>query len=137
LQLHEVAQGLAYLHLHKIVHGDVKGVSVRNHDPVSFVTNLPLSQANILISDAETAILCDFGLTRMKTEVISRSNAEASAITGSPNWMAPERLIGRSLKPPADIYAFGMTIYEVGAPTLWMLPVVDLNIDLYRQDSAR
>jgi len=49
----------------------------------------------------------------MKTEVASRSIAEASAIAGSPNWMAPERLMGRSLKPPADIYAFGMTVYEV------------------------
>jgi serine/threonine protein kinase len=99
------------------VHGDVKGVGVRNHYLISFVTNLLLSQTNILISDAETAILCDFGLTRMKTEVTSRSNAAGSAVTGSPNWMAPERLMGQSLKPPADIYAFGMTIYEVSVPT--------------------
>jgi serine/threonine protein kinase len=61
----------------------------------------------------------------MKTEVTSRSNTEASAIMGSPNWMAPERLMGRSLKLPADIYAFGMTIYEVSVPYLRMLRVAD------------
>ena len=38
--MHEVAQGLAYLHSHKVVHGDVKGVSVRNHYLVSFVDHL-------------------------------------------------------------------------------------------------
>jgi serine/threonine protein kinase len=32
---------------------------------------------------------------------------------GSRNWMAPELLLGGSLKMPCDIYAFGMTLYEV------------------------
>lgn len=27
--------------------------------------------------------------------------------------MAPERLLGGSLKKPCDMYAFGMTLYEV------------------------
>jgi serine/threonine protein kinase len=39
----------------------------------------------------------------------------ADGVLGSRNWMAPERLPGGSLKIPCDIYAFGMTLYEVSA----------------------
>jgi serine/threonine protein kinase len=81
----------------------------------------------VLISDTETAILCDFGLSRMKIEVTTRTTVqEAAVIIGSRNWMAPERLMGRLLKPPADIYAFGMTIYEVGTCICSLLSVADV-----------
>src|ERR1700721_1644497 len=65
---------------------------------------------NILINDVGSAILCDFGLSRMRDDVTIRSTVE---VVGNRNWMAPERLMGRALKPPSDIYALGMTIYEV------------------------
>jgi serine/threonine protein kinase len=82
---------------------------------------MQLFQMNILIDDAENAVLCDFGLTRMKTEVTAAMDSEAAnAVMGSRNWMAPERLMGRVLKRPADIYAFGMTIYEVSAPAYFV-----------------
>jgi serine/threonine protein kinase len=69
---------------------------------------------NILIDDAGNAVLCDFGLSRVKADIASRTKVvDGAAIAGSRNWMAPERLIGSSLKRPCDIYAFGMVIYEV------------------------
>jgi len=50
----------------------------------------------------------------MKADVASRTVRQtATTVTGSRNWMAPERLKGGSLKKPCDIYAFGMMIYEV------------------------
>lgn len=60
--------------------------------------------------------MCDFGLTRIKADITSRTmGLNAEGILGSRNWMAPERLLGGSLKMPCDIYAFGMTLYEVSA----------------------
>jgi serine/threonine protein kinase len=71
-------------------------------------------QLNVLIDDAENAVLCDFGLSRMKADVASRTVQQTpTTVIGSRNWMAPERLKGGSLKKPCDIYAFGMLIYEV------------------------
>jgi serine/threonine protein kinase len=77
------------------------------------VTYIPL-QMNVLIDDAQNGVLCDFGLSRVRSDVTSSTmGASALSVMGSRNWMAPERLMGGSLKRPCDIYSFGMTIYEV------------------------
>jgi len=64
-------------------------------------------------------VLCDFGLSRVKSDVTSRTTKPgAGDIVGSRSWMAPERLLGGSLKKPCNIYAFGMTLHEVSAVLL-------------------
>lgn len=64
------------------------------------------------------AVLADFGLT----ETLSGSALTTMATTGAgtPRWMAPELLYPEEYgfehsKPSkaSDVYAFGMTIYEV------------------------
>jgi serine/threonine protein kinase len=69
---------------------------------------------NVLIDDGHNAVLCDFGLSRIKADVMS-STLVAGLLTtiGTRNWMAPERLLSGSMRKPYDIYSFGMTIYEV------------------------
>lgn len=67
------------------------------------------------MSRAEEAVLCDFGLSRIVSDTVSRiTGVEALEIEGSFNWMAPERLEGTSkLRPAADIYSLGVTMWEV------------------------
>ncbi|KAJ7896149.1 kinase-like protein, partial [Mycena leptocephala] len=94
--LTDAARGLLYLHSKDIVHGDFKA-------------------ANILIDNAGTAVLCDFGLARVKADMTSRT-AQRDITTlgpGSRNWMSPELFRGAPPRKSSDIYAFGMTIYEV------------------------
>jgi serine/threonine protein kinase len=68
----------------------------------------------VLIDDIGNAVLCDFGLSRVKADTTSQTmKSIAESIVGSRNWMAPERLLGGTLKKPSDIYALGMTIFEV------------------------
>ncbi|KAJ7279188.1 kinase-like domain-containing protein, partial [Mycena rebaudengoi] len=90
------ARGLHYLHSKNIVHGDLKA-------------------ANILIDNAGTAVLCDFGLARIKADMTSRTVQQdiQTVGPGSRNWMSPELLRGATPRKTSDIYAFGMTIYEV------------------------
>ncbi|KAJ6468618.1 hypothetical protein C8R47DRAFT_1024499 [Mycena vitilis] len=92
----DVSLGLQYLHAHRIFHGDIKGI-------------------NILVKDSGRALLCDFGLSRIKSEITTSSIQIGHVVAGSRNWMAPELLMGTSPKTTSDIYAFGMTIYELYA----------------------
>ncbi|KAF8205426.1 kinase-like protein, partial [Mycena galopus ATCC 62051] len=92
--LRDISLGLEYLHWRQICHGDLKGV-------------------NVLVDNANRALLCDFGLSRVKADVTSRTGlGDNSAICGSRNWMAPELFTGSQPTTRSDIYAFGMTIYE-------------------------
>ncbi|KAJ7108319.1 kinase-like domain-containing protein [Mycena epipterygia] len=91
----DISLGLEYLHSRQICHGDLKGV-------------------NVLVDDSRKALLCDFGLARVKADVNSRTAQLGDAvIIGSRNWMAPELLAGSPPMTRSDIYAFGMTAYEL------------------------
>ncbi|KAF9481318.1 kinase-like protein, partial [Pholiota conissans] len=95
--VHQISLGLTYLHGQRVVHGDIKCT-------------------NVLIDDGGNALLCDFGLARIKADVNSRSlytSLDVGTQLGSQNWMAPELFEGSSLKMPCDVYALGMTIYEI------------------------
>jgi len=72
-------------------------------------------QLNVLIDNGGNAVLCDFGFSRVKADIMSHSKTtNRGEIAGSRNWMVPELLSGSLPKKPSDIYAVGMTIYEVG-----------------------
>jgi len=126
--LHEVAQGLKYLHGISLVHGDLKGVSLSLfHHP----HHSNILQANILISNdtSPRACLADFGSITM---VIGPGQGFASSVqlkAGTVNFMAPELLVPRKFgkkeaipTPQADIYAFGLVIFQVFEQDYGFLP---------------
>ncbi|KAJ7144149.1 kinase-like domain-containing protein, partial [Mycena epipterygia] len=84
-----IAEGLAFLHDRKVVHGDLRG-------------------SKILVDDTGHACLADFGLTIL-------SDATANKGAGSVRWMAPETLTPPEFvrTPASDIYAFGCVCLEL------------------------
>eukprot|EP00835_Amoeboradix_gromovi_P003615 NODE_247_length_12991_cov_0.678328.p1 type:complete len:820 gc:universal NODE_247_length_12991_cov_0.678328:6757-9216(+) len=88
--LKEAGVGMRYLHENDVIHGDLKAI-------------------NILVNGDGIAKVSDFGFSFIKNE---KENDDL-AIGGTLRWMAPELI--RKEKPdfPIDIYAFGMTIYEI------------------------
>jgi len=85
--LKDVVQGLRFLHAYDppIIHGDLKA-------------------QNILVDSKLRAKVADFGLSQKK-----RVGA-----TGTPLWMAPELLLGKSDNSVnTDCYSFGIIIYEI------------------------
>lgn len=90
LQLFQTALAIAYLHKSGVIHGDIKG-------------------DNILVSREHSALLSDFGLARLE----GLPTSEGRKGKGSVPWQSPEILNGQSKSYESDMYAFGMTIYEV------------------------
>lgn len=89
--LQAIAGGLAAVHTAGIVHRDVKPGNV------------------VIETDSGRPVLVDFGLAMPQDPTGKLSHAAA----GSPSYMAPEQLHYETVGPPADVYAFGVTAFEL------------------------
>lgn len=89
------ARGLAYLH---------------GQDPP--VLHLDLKTANILISSGWDAKLADFGLSR------TVDNIQNNTFAGTVQYSAPEILEANTFSSAADIYSFGICLWELAARQL-------------------
>jgi eukaryotic-like serine/threonine-protein kinase len=89
----KVARALAHLHENGAIHRDVK-------------------PGNILIDQRGEPWLVDFGLVR---EVDADSVSDEEAILGTPQYLAPEQIVGEGapIDHRSDLYALGVTLYEV------------------------
>ncbi|KAG8895775.1 hypothetical protein FRB99_000353 [Tulasnella sp. 403] len=88
----QAAEGLLYLHRREIIHGDVK----------------PL---NMLVTADGQVQLCDFDLSRPATDPTYPIINGASTV----QYESPESMMDKNVAKTfkSDVYAFGMTIYEV------------------------
>jgi tetratricopeptide (TPR) repeat protein/tRNA A-37 threonylcarbamoyl transferase component Bud32 len=86
----EIAAGLEAAHEAAVVHRDLK-------------------PANVMVSSEDVALILDFGIAR------SSSNAEQgiAGIVGTLEYMAPEQATGKDVDQRADIYAFGLILFEM------------------------
>jgi WD40 repeat protein/tetratricopeptide (TPR) repeat protein/predicted Ser/Thr protein kinase len=76
------------------------------------VVHRDLKPANVLLTDAGTPKITDFGLAR-RLDDASRLT-QSGAILGTPSYMAPEQAGGKkTIGPAADVYALGAILYEL------------------------
>lgn len=87
----ELCAGLAALHATRIVHRDIK-------------------PNNIKITPEGRTVLFDLGIAKDT----SRPGATVPGLVlGTPDHMAPEQLLGRSITPATDVFAVGLVLYEM------------------------
>ncbi|WP_462188582.1 serine/threonine protein kinase, partial [Frankia sp. CcWB2] len=81
---------------------------------------------NILFDVADTLKVTDFGIAT----IFAGTAATASAVVGTPKYMAPEQISGDRLGPATDIYALGIVLYELftGAPPFQQLSLPALYL---------
>lgn len=87
----EITRGLAALHERGIVHRDVK-------------------PENVILDDLGAARLCDFGLSKAHDDSGLTREGE---ILGTAAFIAPETLCGSPPSYAGDVYALGITLYEL------------------------
>jgi serine/threonine protein kinase len=72
------------------------------------VLHRDLKSANILLDESYTAKLADFGLSRLKAV---RSGMTGNC--GTVQWMAPEVLCSEDYAEPADVFSYGIILWEM------------------------
>jgi tRNA A-37 threonylcarbamoyl transferase component Bud32 len=91
----QVTTGLEFAHEQGVVHRDIK-------------------TANLFFTNKRIVKIMDFGLAKMVEEV----RRAATVIGGTPYYMAPEQSAGEATDHRADLYALGVTFYELLAGTV-------------------
>jgi len=86
-----VADALDYVHFNALLHRDVK-------------------PANVMVSRDGEVKLMDFGIAKGEAD---SSLTRAGMLVGSPSYMAPEVLGGAEAGPAADVWALGISLYEL------------------------
>ncbi len=88
--LTQMARGLDFAHQHKVVHRDIK-------------------PGNIMIQPGDLVKLMDFGIAKIP----GLDTTKTGVFLGSPNYTAPEQIVGNSVDHRADIFSLGIVAFEL------------------------
>jgi serine/threonine-protein kinase len=86
----EICQGVGHAHKKNVIHRDIK-------------------PANIFITGTGEVKILDFGLARMVSSELTRSNLTI----GTPAYMSPEQVRGEAVDHRSDIFSTGVVFYEL------------------------
>jgi predicted Ser/Thr protein kinase len=89
----QIAEGLAAIHHHGIVHRDLKS-------------------ANIMVDERGRVKILDFGIAK-QTEGETAGLTAGDRIFGTPEYMSPEQVEGGAADTRSDVYALGCVVFEI------------------------
>jgi serine/threonine protein kinase/tetratricopeptide (TPR) repeat protein len=91
----QVCQAVSHAHAHLVVHRDLK-------------------PANILVTPSGQIKLLDFGIAKLVEPEKGAEETELTRMSGralTPDFAAPEQILGQSITTATDVYALGVLLY--------------------------
>ena len=76
------------------------------------VIHRDIKPQNMVVQADGVLKVMDFGIARLATRPKDSGHTEAGMVVGTPEYMAPEQLLGDELDARADLYATGVVLYE-------------------------
>ncbi|GAB5406626.1 MAG: hypothetical protein Aurels2KO_48570 [Aureliella sp.] len=106
--LHQIADVLAYCHQNNIVHLDLKPGNILFDQP-EWADCKDLDSQSVTPSP----LLADFGLARLVEQGLEQTLS--SVILGTPMYMSPEQIEGKSeeVDKRSDVFSFGIVMHEL------------------------
>jgi serine/threonine-protein kinase len=92
----QAARAVAHAHAQLVVHRDLK-------------------PANLLVTRDGTVKLLDFGIAKLLEEGVTKETelTQRAGRALTPDYAAPEQILGRPIGTAADVYALGVVLYEL------------------------
>jgi len=118
--MRQVAAALHRSAQHEIIHRDIK-------------------PENIMISSAGEVKVADFGLARVGQDGQGMDLTQVGVTMGTPLYMSPEQVEGRTVDPRSDLYSLGVTSYHMfaGRPPFEGETALSIALQHIKQDPAR
>jgi serine/threonine protein kinase len=103
----EAARGMSFLHSNNRIHRDLKSLNLLVRETWKFwFFSLQVLTEHFQVDETLAVKVADFGESRA-------AETNMTIATGTYNWMAPEVLTSRNYTAKADVFSFGIILWEL------------------------